>query len=475
VRGGAKPVATSSGADQPSIAVLPFVDMSPGKDQEYFSDGIAEEILNVLAQVEGLHVAGRTSSFSFKGKNEDLASIAEKLHVATVLEGSVRKSGNRVRISAQLINARDGFHLWSKQYDRELSDIFAVQAELAAAVVEALKVKLLPTAAPAPKIARARDPEAYRLFLLGRSHEARVTEVAQAEAAYKKATALDPAYARAWASLAEMHGFLATTAPHHEQSRRSREALDEAERAVALNPDLPEAYSTRGYIRGWLFWDWSGAKSDLERAMQLSPGSKDALNNYALFVQKTGRLKEAIALERKVTEVGALDAWGWTNLGALLIQDGQLGAAREAFLRSQEISPDIAYAASYLPLIDLLEGHPAKALHPCRRRRARRRLSHRGRLRLARREGPRLRLARPRFRAARSGDAQSADRSVLPPSARRPALHRAAQEDEPAIRLTSPHSNRWLPQPIFSRPYRRWAGGAFAAAAFGNASFDPLQ
>ena len=156
--------------------------MSPGKDQEYFSDGIAEEILNALAQVDGLRVAGRTSAFSFKGKNEDLASIARKLNVATLLEGSVRKSGNRVRITAQLISAKDGFHLWSKQYDRELTDIFKIQGELAMAVVEALKVKLLP-GAPVPfRLQPAKDPEAYRLVLLGRSLLLQQTEESQRRA-----------------------------------------------------------------------------------------------------------------------------------------------------------------------------------------------------------------------------------------------------------------------------------------------------
>src|SRR5438477_7676453 len=207
----------------PSIAVLPFADMSPAKDQEYFSDGIAEEILNSLAQVEGLRVAGRTSAFSFKGKNEDLASIARKLNVATLLEGSVRKSGNRVRITAQLISAKDGFHLWSKQYDRELTDIFKIQGELAMAVVEALKVKLLP-GAPVPfRLQPAKDPEAYRLVLLGRSLLLQQTEASQPRAVemLEKAVALEPTYAPGWFNLSLVRENLSLDAPRTETLQRA--------------------------------------------------------------------------------------------------------------------------------------------------------------------------------------------------------------------------------------------------------------
>jgi TolB-like protein len=178
----------------PSIAVLPFADMSPGKDQEYFSDGIAEEILDALAQVEGLRAAGRTSSFSFKGKSEDLGAIAEKLHVAHVLEGSVRKEANRVRITAQLIAAADGYHVWSKTFERELTGVFAVQDEIAAAVVEAMKLKLLAKQ-------RVTNPEAYAQYLLAkelvRQHPNRKPVVA----AYARSIALDPGHAPSWAAL----------------------------------------------------------------------------------------------------------------------------------------------------------------------------------------------------------------------------------------------------------------------------------
>ncbi|HME89910.1 MAG TPA: tetratricopeptide repeat protein [Myxococcaceae bacterium] len=338
--------------------------MSGDNDNEYFSDGIAEEILNALAQVDGLRVAGRTSSFYFKGKNEDLAVIGDKLHVATLLEGSVRKSGNRVRITAQLINARDGFHLWSKQYDRELTDIFKVQGELALAVVDALKVKLLSGAAAAPRVHEARDPEAHRLLLLGRSQNFRQTaeSLAQAAANLAKAVAIDPAYAPAWHMLSIVHGNLALNAPRSEIPRRAQEALAEVDRAIAIDGDFAEALGTRGWIRGNLLWDWPGAKADLQRALQLNPRSEGVLHTYAGFVTKAGRLSESIALLRKAAELDPLDAYIWTNLGANLMQDGQLGPAREAFFRAEEVSPHNELAAASLLLLDLLEGHPAKAL-----------------------------------------------------------------------------------------------------------------
>ncbi|TMB98593.1 MAG: hypothetical protein E6J42_05615, partial [Chloroflexi bacterium] len=170
-RSAGQPAATSN--REPSIAVLPFADMSPGKDQEYFSDGIAEEILDALTHVEGLRVAGRTSSFSFKGKGEDLRSIGEKLNVAHVLEGSIRKEGNRVRITAQLVGAADGFHRWSKTFDRELTGVFAVEDEIARSVVDALKAKLLPRQASAGKEHRTESSEVYTQYLLGRQFSRR--------------------------------------------------------------------------------------------------------------------------------------------------------------------------------------------------------------------------------------------------------------------------------------------------------------
>jgi TolB-like protein len=349
-----------------SIAVLPFVNLSSDKEQEYFSDGIAEEILNALAQVEGLHVTGRTSSFSFKDKKEDLRSIGQKLGVGAVVEGSVRKSGNRVRVSAQVVKVADGFHLWSQTYDRELTDIFAVQGEIARSVVDALKVRLL-AAGTAPKLHPARDPEAYRLFLLGRSLLTRdtVESTSQALAALEKAVALEPSYAPSWALLSEGKASSARYAPRTEVPKLTREALDEAERAIAVDATYEGGYAARAYVRGWLLWDWAGSRSDLEHALALNPGSEDALSNYAGLMQKLGRLKEAIAVQRKVLEIDPLSATDWGDSCAYLTQDGQLGAARDACLHSNEISAGAADGLLFT--LDLLEGHAAEALQKANR------------------------------------------------------------------------------------------------------------
>src|SRR5256712_925227 len=188
----------------PSIAVLPFVNLSSDKEQEYFSDGMAEEILNALAQIDGLRVIGRTSSFSFKARNDDLRTIGQKLGASNLLEGSVRKAGNRIRITAQLVETGGGSHLWSQAFERDLTDVFAVQEEIARAVVAALKVKLLPGETPTAKEHRTAHPEAYSHYLLGRHamSQANFNGWQRAVKAYEEAVAVDPGYAPAWAGLA---------------------------------------------------------------------------------------------------------------------------------------------------------------------------------------------------------------------------------------------------------------------------------
>src|SRR5262249_38441775 len=243
-----QPPRAPSATDQamPSIAVLPFADMSPAKDQEYFSDGIAEEILNGLAQIEGLRVIGRTSSFSFKGKNEDLRSIGDKLRVSTILEGSVRKAGNRLRITAQLTEASGGSHLWSQTYERELTDLFAVQDEIAKAVVTAMKVKLVPRPGPAPSIIKRSTPnvEAYNLYLKGRYFWSfRPDRKPEARKYFEQALQLDPEFAPAHAGLADWYATFGSwedgrMAPSEAMPR----AKEEAERALQIDSAPPPAH-----------------------------------------------------------------------------------------------------------------------------------------------------------------------------------------------------------------------------------------
>ena len=368
VRGVAKPAATSSGEDQPlpSIAVLPFVDMSPGKDQEYFSDGIAEEILNVLAQVEGLHVAGRTSSFSFKGKNEDLRSIGQSLGVSAVLEGSVRKSGDRVRITAQMIKVADGFHLWSQNYDRQLTDVFAVQDEIARSVVTATKMKLMGVKAAVPAGRRATNPEAYAQFLLGRQFLNRGTaeDYRRSVEALERAIALEPDYAPAHAELSSALVWLvnSTSVTRPERVGGQQQAVREAEKAVALAPDLAESNLARATLRTAILWDWSGARSDLERALALSPGDARVQLQLGHLLAVLGRLPEAVAMTRKAAEADPLLALGWDLLGRYLAAEGNLGESRKAFEQALRVAPDNMWARRESGFADLLDGKPAAAL-----------------------------------------------------------------------------------------------------------------
>ncbi len=258
---------------RPSIAVLPFADMSPGKDQEYFSDGVAEEILDALAQIDGLHVAGRTSSFSFKGKSEDLRSIGEKLAVAHILEGSIRKEGNRVRITAQLVSAADGYHVWSKTFDRELTGVFAIQEEISRAVVDALKVRLMPgeklrqgTASP-----EVHDPEAHDAYLKGRFYadQRNVEALKKSLEYFKQSIQKEPGYALAYVGIASAYGlltFYGGLSPKEAIPREKEATL----KALELNPSLAEAHVQQGYF-DFQELNYSAAEKEFRRAIELSP------------------------------------------------------------------------------------------------------------------------------------------------------------------------------------------------------------
>ena len=347
----------------PSIAVLPLVNLSRDPDQEYFADGLAEELLNLLAKAPGLHVAGRTSSFAFKGKNEDLRTIGQKLNVATLLEGSVQKSGDRIRITMQLINAADGYHLWSESYDRKLTDVFAVQDEIAQAVVGALKLKLLQ---PAPsRERRTANIKAFNEYLLGRQlfHRNNVDGFRRAKEAFERAVTLDPGYAAAWAGLALATFWVADSAESLSAIKAGQDrAVAAAEKAIALAPDLPDGYLARGFVRVPVQWDFDGARADLERALALKPDDPDVLNSYAsLIVRALGHFPEGIAAARRATELDPLNARVWFTMGSVLFFGGQTGPAREALNRSLEISPDQSFTPYPLGTTFLLEGKPAAA------------------------------------------------------------------------------------------------------------------
>jgi TolB-like protein/Flp pilus assembly protein TadD len=344
---------SSAPAEPPSIAVLPFADVSPGKDQDYFSDGLAEEILNALARIEGLKVAGRTSSFSFKGKAEDLRDIGQKLGVAAVLEGSVRRAGDRIRVTAQVINVADGFHVWSETYDRNLSDVFAVQDEVARSVAAALKIKLLSKAEK-----RAVNPEAYALFLLGNDLKRKRPDPRPVIEAYEKSVAIDPTFARAWARLSIMRGGLQYAEEKDPDALAAlrRGTVEAAERAMELGPELPDSYLARGALRA-SSWDWAGAQSDFDRAIELAPSSAEAHISRADLLEKLGRLDEALAGLRKATELEPLSRGVWMGRAQGLVFVGQYADARAAVARARELARDPAYGAVQTAWIYYLEGN----------------------------------------------------------------------------------------------------------------------
>jgi TolB-like protein/Tfp pilus assembly protein PilF len=323
----------------PSIAVLPLVNLSSDKEQDYFSDGLAEELLNLLAQVPGLHVSARTSAFSFKGKNAKISEIAHELGVATVLEGSVRKSGSRLRITMQLINGADAFHLWSATYDRQLTEVFAVQDEIARAVVAALRLKLLP---PQPE-AGPRDPQAHDQYLLGLHFLKQGTgeSARRAEEALERAVALDPGLARAWAALSEARFLLSVQAPSdHPPASFQPAALEAAEKAIAIAPGEAAGWAARGGFRMKASQDWSGARRDLEKAVALAPGNPEALAHYGLLLAATGQVTEGLAVAQRAVAADPLSAFDWYRLAIIQLGAGDFTGAEASARRAFLLSPD---------------------------------------------------------------------------------------------------------------------------------------
>jgi len=342
-----------------SIAVLPFVDMSSGKDQEYFSDGISEELLNLLAKIPQLQVTARTSSFSFKGKDIAIPQIARTLHVAHVLEGSVRKAGNSVRITAQLIRAGTDKHLWSQTYDRKLDDIFAIQDEIAADVVKQLKITLL---GAAPK-ARTTDPGAYALYLqavqLGRQFTAEALQ--QSDALLRKVLAIDPRYAPAWDDLArnitnETNLGLLSNKDGFAQAREA------AMKALAVDPEYAPAYARLGRIAMHGDNDLAGAAQQFNRALVIDPSDLGVLGNSAVLLQSLGRLDEAVALDEAVVRRDPVNVTALFNLGYHQRMAGRFDAAITSLRTALSLAPGRGGAHYQLGVTLLLKGDKQGAL-----------------------------------------------------------------------------------------------------------------
>ena len=293
----------------PSIAVLPFDDMSPQKDQEYFCDGITEEIINVLSQTENLRVIARTSAFSFKGKHEDVRQIGRKLGVGALLEGSLRKAGNRLRVTAQLIDTRDGSHIWSGKYDRELRDVFSIQDEIAAAIVSNLEVKLLSPEKTRSVARHSRNLRAYEAYLRGLHYANKMSGYwfEKAISSYEEAVSIDPSYALAHAAMAEAYIYNAFFGwqTHRESIVKGKESI---EKALQLDPALPEAHLMKAFVATYHDWDGPTAAREYRRALELYPNSSRSLMRYAIFLEfYEERHKEALETIDKAEELDPLD------------------------------------------------------------------------------------------------------------------------------------------------------------------------
>ena len=345
-----------------SIAVLPFVDLSEKRDQDYFAEGLADEVTNDLTKIRGLKVIARTSAFQFKGKNEDLRLVGAKLGVANVLEGSVRREGNRVRITAALTKVNDGFQLWSETYDRQTDDVFAVQEEIARAVSVALQVRILDSNRDSSSAHFRRNPAAYEPYLQAQYFLARGEDREDLDRALgyvDQAVTMDPGFAPAWALRATVLDTAATIGlRNHEESYR--EARANAEKAIALDPGSAAGYVALAWIKISYEWDWHGASDDLKRAADLQPGSAVILSYRAYLYECLGRLDEAIALTEEASALDPLRTNAY--LGTLLYSAGRYEEGRAAVRTALEINPKLEGAHSTLGYILLAQGNASAAL-----------------------------------------------------------------------------------------------------------------
>ena len=348
-----------------SIAVLPFADMSEAKDQEYFSDGLSEQLIHDLAKVSGLKVVGRSSAFQFKGKNEDVREVGRKLGVAHILEGSVRREGNHVRITAELVKANDGFQLWSQTYDREISDIFVVQDEIALAATQTLQLKLLGgSGQPVPSTLRSANPETYQAYLqanyyLGRgsSKEDLGNALAYADQAIK----LDEKYAPAWALRSavenKMAGYSLTDA-----TEGYRKARNDAERAIALDPNLASAYMVLAGTQNDRDWDWDAANASLTRAAALEPGSVEVLRLRSYLSRELGNLDQAVKLYQQAVAFDPLRPNSRLSFGYLLYVAGRYDEAQAELQKALDLNMQLGLVHVTRGKILIAQGKPQQAL-----------------------------------------------------------------------------------------------------------------
>ncbi|MGO9852860.1 MAG: TIR domain-containing protein [Steroidobacteraceae bacterium] len=354
-----------------SVAVLPFVNMSGDKEQEYFSDGLTDELLNSLAQVSELQVAARTSAFSFKGKDTDIGTIARKLNVGAVLEGSVRRSGNTVRVTTQLINAITGFHLWSHTYDRDLGDVLKLESEIAAAVASALKVSLLGDVATKIELGGTRNPAAFDACLRGRRAALAAhgnKDLQTAIAAFTEAIGLDPNYALAFANRSTALAAYAGNASEPLVRESFDKALADARQAIALAPDLAEGHLALAYYFEAGSLDFIRANEEYERALALAPGNARMLRVYGLFAVRMGRTEAGIAAAQHAVVLDPLNRSSRSSLGAALYFARQNSEALAAVEDTLALDPEYPPAYAFRGLTYYRLGDFERARASCERK-----------------------------------------------------------------------------------------------------------
>jgi TolB-like protein/Flp pilus assembly protein TadD len=352
-----------------AIAVLPFANMSPTNDTEYLSDGLAEELLNVLSRIDGLRVAGRTSAFSFKGKQTTFAEIGRQLNVSSVLEGSVRTAGDRVRISVQLVNVSDGYHLWSQTYDRTLDDIFAIQDDIASSVVKEVRTRLLDKE-PDPGLSRqvkveiadavkdrAIDPEAHRLMMLGRHFAYRQTpeDTKKAVENFEKALEIEPDYAQCWVELGIMRFRQAGNGLIDPESG-FEQVKEYVRRALSISDDLASAHALLAYLLLLVEFDFTGSYRVIHKALESEPDNTYVLLTCGMISRRIGRFAEAVEIFRRVIAKDPLNVGAYVGLGTTFWHSGRLDEAEDCLRKALELSQSAVTVPAFLSLVLLGQG-----------------------------------------------------------------------------------------------------------------------
>ena len=355
--------AAASALSQKSIAVLPLLNENGNFSDQYFSDGLSEELIAALAQVKGLKVIGRSSSFRFRDQKEDSKSIGEKLGVSTLLEGTVRKNGDRVRIVAELVNAADGSELWSRTFDRELKDIFAVQAEIAKAVATSLELTLLGTEDDSAKNVATKSVEAHNAYLQGQFYFQRrdFEGFLKAVSFFDQAIRLDPGYALAYAERSEAWTWIGDLSGDKQKEAWSKAARD-GERAVAIEPKLAEAHAALGWARFFAEWRFDEGLAELRRAQQLAPWNPSTNDLLAPVVVYLGRFDEAENLARRAIERDPLAYQARQSLARLLFVQGKLDEAEAAARKAVELQPTAAGSHRWQVFVAIERGDGEEAL-----------------------------------------------------------------------------------------------------------------